>query len=231
MNDQPEAGLPGPESGAGPDAGALETALAQKSALLHEIDHRVKNNLQLIASLILLQSRRTADPAARAALKTVLERVAAVATVHRRLFQNDPLSFDVADFIRDLTGDLAASAGRDDLEIALDLDHIAIPAASAAAFALVVNELLGNAVKHAFPPGRRGRVSVRLSNGDGLCRLTIADDGVGLGGQPPGFGLTIVKLLGQQLHADVQVEDAQPGVRATVIVPMTAVPKPDRASP
>jgi two-component sensor histidine kinase len=228
MNNQVEPGFPG--AGRDVDAGALELALAQKSALLHEIDHRVKNNLQLIASLILLQSRRTADPNARAALKTVLERVAAVATVHRRLFQNDPLSFDVADFIRDLTGDLAAAAGRDDLEIELDLDHVAIPAASAAAFALVVNELLGNAIKHAFPAGRRGRVSVRLSNGDELCRLVIADDGVGLGGHEPGFGLTIVKLLGQQLHADLQIEDAQPGVRATVIVPMTAVPKAKQAS-
>src|SRR5450432_3372033 len=108
---------------AGPEArsGALEAALAQKTALLEEVDHRVKNNLQLIASLILLQSRRTADEAARAALKSVLERVTAVATVHRRLFQGDPSRLEVADFVRDLTSDLAAAAGRDDLEIALDL--------------------------------------------------------------------------------------------------------------
>ena len=143
----------------------LEAALAQKSALLHEVDHRVKNNLQLIASLILLQSRRTTDEAAHAALKTVLERVTAVATVHRRLFQGDPCSFDVADFVRDLAADLAAAAGRDDLEIALDLDHVTIPASSAAAFALVVNELLGNALKHAFPAGRPGRIAVGLVDG------------------------------------------------------------------
>src|SRR3954471_16875854 len=87
------------------------------ATLLAEVDHRVKNNLQLIASMILLQCRRTEDEAARAALKSVLERVNAVATVHRRLFQGDPHRFDVADFLRDLTGDLAASAGRDDLQI------------------------------------------------------------------------------------------------------------------
>ena len=110
--------------GGEPDGAPWPSALAQKSALLHEVDHRVKNNLQLIASLILLQSRRTTDEAARAALKSVLERVTAVATVHRRLFQGDPLRFDVADFVRDLTGDLAAAAGRDDLEIALDLDQV-----------------------------------------------------------------------------------------------------------
>jgi len=216
--------MPDASSAAKASGDPLEEALAQKSALLHEVDHRVKNNLQLIASLILLQSRRTPDEAARAALKSVLERVTAVATVHRRLFQNDPLRFDVADFVRDLTADLAAAAGRDDLDVVLDLDHVAIPAASAAAFALVVNELLGNALKHGFPPGRGGRISVNLADLGRACVLTIADDGVGMGGQPPGFGSTIVKLLCQQLHADLQVSDAQPGVRATVTVPMGETP-------
>ncbi|HEX4709752.1 sensor histidine kinase [Phenylobacterium sp.] len=209
--------------GGGPDPGAatLDEALAQKDALLHEVDHRLKNNLQLIASLILLQSRHTTDEAAHQALKTVLERVTAVATVHRRLFQGDPLRFDVADFVRDLAGDLAAAAGRDDLEIALELDHVTMPASSAAPFALVVNELLGNALKHAFPAGRGGRIAVSLADRGAVCVLTVADDGVGLAGQPPGFGSTIVKLLCQQLHAGLQTADAQPGVRTTVTVPMT----------
>jgi two-component sensor histidine kinase len=202
-------------------AEALEEALAQQSALLHEIDHRVKNNLQLIASLILLQSRRTADEGAKAALKTVLERVTAVATVHRRLFQGDPLAFDVADFVRDLAGDLAAAAGRDDLEIALVLDQVIIPASSAAPFALVFNELLGNALKHAFPAGRAGRIAVTLAEQGSACVLTVADDGVGLEGHQAGFGSALVKLLCQQLHAGLEVVDAQPGVRATVTVPMT----------
>jgi len=204
-----------------PGARALEAALAEKSALLHEVDHRVKNNLQLIASLILLQCRRTSDEAAQAALKRVLERVNAVATVHRRLFQGDPLQFDVADFVRDLTGDLAAAAGRDDLEIVLDLDHASIPASSAAAFALVFNELLGNALRHAFPMGRAGRIAVSLADTGSACVLTIADDGVGMAGHTPAFGSMIVKLLCQQLRAELQVTDAQPGARVTVTVPMT----------
>jgi len=212
-------------------AGALEEALAQKDALLHEVDHRVKNNLQLIASLILLQSRRTRDEGARAALKTVLERVTAVATVHRRLFQRDPLSFEIADFVRDLTADLAAAAGRDDLEIALELDPVAIPASSAAAFALVFNELLGNALKHAFPDGRAGRVTVTLADQGDACVLTVEDDGVGLRGQAQGFGSTILKLLCQQLHADLRMADSQPGVRAVVTVPMIPASAPSGATP
>jgi two-component sensor histidine kinase len=211
-----------PNSGA-PERGAraLEAALAQKDALLHEVDHRVKNNLQLIASLILLQSRRTTDETSRQALKAVLERVTAVATVHRRLFQDDPLRFDVADFVRDLTGDLAVAAGRDDLEIRLELDEVALPASSAAAFALVINELLGNALKHAFPAGRAGHIVVSLANLGTACVLTVADDGTGMGGRPPAFGSTIVKLLSQQLHAQLEIADVQPGVRTKVTIPMS----------
>jgi two-component sensor histidine kinase len=213
------------DAGPGGLAGGLAEALARKDALLHEIDHRVKNNLQLVASLILLQSRRTTDEAARAALKSVLDRMSAVATVHRRLFQDDPSRFDVADFVRDLAGDLAAAAGRGDLEIALDLDRVSVPASAAAPLALVVNELLGNALKHAFPPPRGGRIAVSLRDAEGRCRLSIADDGVGLGGRPPGFGLTVVKLLCQQLHAEFELADAAPGVRAMLAVP-TAVRAP-----
>jgi two-component sensor histidine kinase len=202
-------------------AGLAREAADAPDPVLREIGHRVKNNLQLIASLILLQSRRSEDPAAQRALKTVLERVNAVATVHRRLFQGDPLLFDVADFVRDLAGDLAAAARRDDIAISLTLDRAQIPAASAATFALVVNELLGNALRHAFADGRPGRIAVSVTDrGDG-CALIITDDGVGMGAAPPGFGLTIVKLLCQQLHADLELAPGAEGagLRASVRLP------------
>ena len=83
------------------------------------------------------------------------------------------------------------------------------------------NELLGNALKHAFPAGRAGRIAVTLADRGGACVLAVADDGVGLGSHQAGFGSALVKLLCQQLHADLEVVDAQPGVRATVTVPMT----------
>jgi len=203
-----------------PDGEAPAASTGASRTVLQEVDHRVKNNLQLIASMILLQSRRTTDPAARHALKTVLERVTAVSTVHRRLFQDDPLSFEAADFLRDLTSDMAAAAGRDDLQIGLELDRVTMPAASAAAFALVANELLGNALKHGFPAGRAGRVAVSLADRGGVCVFSVADDGVGAAGGSPGFGSAIVKLLCQQLHAELQVSDAGPGVRATVTIPV-----------
>ena len=205
---------------AGADIEAVRGGLAESNALLREIDHRVKNNLQLIASLIQLQLRRAEDPAARHALQTMLERLNAVTTVHRRLFQGDPHLFDAADFIRDLTPDLAAAAGRDDLAISLDLEPVVVPAASAAPLALVVGELIGNALKHAFPEGRTGQVSVSLRGRDGACVITVSDDGVGLNGRPPALGLTIVRLLCQQLHASLDFAEAGPAAsRVTVRAP------------
>jgi two-component sensor histidine kinase len=205
-------------------ADELERALRHKTALLHEVDHRVKNNLQLISSLMMLQSRRTADEGARTALRAMLERVSAVAAVHRRLFQSEDIErFDVADFLHDLTGELAGSAGRADIQIHLDLEHVAVPAAQAAPLALVANELIGNALKHAFPNGRRGAVRVSTRCEPGGFRMTVADDGVGLSGGAAavrGFGSTIVQLLSQQLRAQLKTEDAQPGVRAIVTVPV-----------
>lgn len=203
----------------------LEAALEQKTALLHEVDHRVKNNLQLISSLMLLQSRRIQDEDTRLALRGMLERVNAIATVHRRLFQNaDVTRFDVAEFIRDLTGDLAGAAGRDDLQLRLDLEHVAVPASQAAPLALVVNELISNALKHAFPSGRAGAITVSTRMLDSACVLTVADDGIGLPPGPPprNFGMTIVQLLCQQLRANLEIANCEPGVRAVVTIPVPA---------
>jgi PAS domain S-box-containing protein len=199
---------------------AMDAALKEKSALLHEVDHRVKNNLQLISSLLLLQSRRVEDERVRRALRAMLERVSAVATVHRRLFQSHDIErFDVADFIRDLASDLAAAAHRPEITFRLDLERVEIAASQAAPAALVINELIGNALKHAFPEGRAGTVEVRLRRtADGLD-LSVQDDGVGFSGPEDAardFGLTIAHLLCRQLHATLSFEAMQPGVRALV---------------
>lgn len=201
----------------------LTEALEQKTALLHEVDHRVKNNLQLISSLLLLQNRRVTDPALKASLKGMLGRVNAIATVHRRLFQSDDVErFDVSAFIRDMVADLMGSAGREDVRIELDLERVDIPAAKAAPLALVVNELLTNALRHGFPEGRGGRIFVGVRRENGDFRIEIADDGVGLDKdtQTSGFGLTIVQLLCQQLKAKHQTLDAEPGVRVVILLPV-----------
>ena len=180
-------------------------------------------HLQLISSLLLLQNRRVADPNVKASLKGMLGRVNAIATVHRRLFQSEDVErFDVSAFIRDLVADLMGSIQRDDIEMQLDLERVDIPAAKAAPLALVVNELLTNALRHGFPEGRGGRIFVGVRRENGDFRIEITDDGVGIGKTSPvsGFGLTIVQLLCQQLKARGETTDAEPGTRVVVLLPV-----------
>lgn len=201
----------------------LQHALEQKTALLHEVDHRVKNNLQLISSLLLLQARRTPDPVVQSALRGMLERVNAVATVHRRLFQSEDVErFDVSAFIRDLVSDSIGSSGRDDITADLDLERVDISADKAAPLALLFSELLANAIRHAFPDGRAGVIKVSVRRENGHFRIEIADDGVGVASDqtPPGFGQTIVRLLCDQLRAECETTDALPGLRTVIRLPV-----------
>jgi PAS domain S-box-containing protein len=208
----------------------LTHALQQKTALLHEVDHRVKNNLQLISSLLLLQNRRVTDPAVKSSLRGMLERVSAIATVHRRLFQSEDVErFDVSAFVRDLVSDMMGSTRRDDLKVRLDLERIDIAASKAAPLALVISELFSNALRHGFPPetmdGRTGEVFVGITRQDADFRIEITDDGVGMenSASSGGFGLTIVQLLCQQLKARSQTTPADPGTRVVVYLPVNGV--------
>jgi two-component sensor histidine kinase len=201
----------------------LQRALAQKTALLHEIDHRVKNNLQLVSSLLQLQARRADDPAVRQALRAAQTRVNAVAIVHRRLFQGeDAQAFDVAAFLRDMVDDVLGASGRSDIRARLDLQPADLPTAQAAPLALLVSELLTNTILHAFPGGTGGVVSVTLANDGERLRIEIADDGVGVAttGVSPGIGQTIVGHLCDQLRAEFRSTDACPGVRTVLRLPL-----------
>jgi len=206
----------------------VQHALEQQTALLHEVDHRVKNNLQLISALLLLQARQAREPAVKHALKSVLDRVNAVATVHRRLFQDDDVQrFDVSAFIRDLVSDAVGGSGRTDIVVRLNLERIDIPAAKATPLALVINELLCNALHHAFPDGHGGHIDITTARDGRDFWIEIADDGVGMrsgGAEPvPCFGLNIVRLLGQQLRARIDTETRGPGHRVTVRLPVNGV--------
>ncbi|HRD26661.1 MAG TPA: sensor histidine kinase [Caulobacter sp.] len=201
----------------------LRQALAQKTALLHEIDHRVKNNLQLVSSLLQLQARRADDPAVRHALRAAQTRINAVAIVHRRLFQGeDAQAFDVAAFLRDMVDDAIGASGRADIRARLDLQPAELPAAQAAPLALLVSELLTNIVLHAFPGGVGGVVTVTLARDGERLRIEIADNGVGVAttGVSPGIGQTIVGHLCDQLRAESRSTDACPGVRTVLRLPL-----------
>lgn len=200
----------------------LRQALSAQGDLQREAEHRVKNTLQLISSLVLLHGRRTTDPGAKRALKAVQQRVTAVSVAHRHVVRTaDGEEVELSALIRELAGDLAAAAGREGIEISLDLEPLVVPARHAAPLALILNEALVNALSHAFPDGQTGRIVLRLSRVEGGLELCVADDGAGapLAGSD-GFGRTILQLMAQQLHARLETSDAQPGLRVAVSVPM-----------
>lgn len=201
----------------------LEAALDTQTALLHEVDHRVKNNLQMISSLILMQSRTISDEAVKNSLTTMLERIEALSTVHRRLYQSKDVSkFDVSDFARDLVSDLLAASGRSQITSKLDLEPIVVPADKATPVALIVNELVTNALKHAFRDETvPGSIGVRMSQPDGHLIIEVSDDGVGMDGKSGDgtFGMRLIRQLGRQLHADVEWRNTSPGTQVVVKMP------------
>jgi two-component sensor histidine kinase len=191
----------------------LTEMLAQKSALLHEVDHRVKNNLQLIASMLMLQIRRTKEPAARHALKTMLDRVSAISTVHRRLFQEQDVErFDLAAFLRDLVDDRGGDHAAD--VAGLTLQPVAVPAVKAAPLALIANELL----TYALGGGTPELLKLTVERTDGHLRLEA--QGGPATAPPDAFGREIVELLARQLRAETRFEERAGGRRAFLSLPV-----------
>lgn len=197
----------------------LRAALEEKTLLLHEVDHRVKNNLTMIGSLLRLQARSIADPEIAAKLETMLERVDALATVHRRLYQSEDITrFDVGAFAETLARDVIGASGRSNIEIDAEVERVDIPSNSAAAIGLILNEIVTNAVKHAFAEGRPGQLTVRAGISAGTAKIEIADDGPGIvaGARPDGLGHTLIQRLSRQIGAAVAWSDEHPGTRVTL---------------
>jgi PAS domain S-box-containing protein len=204
----------------------LEAALEAQTTLLHEVDHRVKNNLQMISSLIIMQSRTIKDEATKRSLKTMLERIEALSTVHRRLYQSKDVSrFDVSDFAKDLVTDLLTASGRSGIKSKLELEPIVISAEKATPVALMVNELVTNALKHAFKEGpdgtTAGRIGIKMSQPDGHFNIEVSDDGVGMAAAngDASFGMRLIKSLARQLHANIEWRDAGPGTKVVISMP------------
>jgi two-component sensor histidine kinase len=205
------------------DTALADSALERQAARHREIEHRVKNTLQLISSIVLLQGRRAKDEAARAALRAMQLRVAAVSVAHRHVCWNDDCEqVELAGLVREIVGDLASSAGRDGVAIELDLESVTIPGRHGAPMALLVSEAVSNALRHAYPEGRDGRVRVGLRRAGETFELSVADEGVGMSetAQPAGFGLTVAQLMAQQLRGRLETQATQPGFRLFVSVPM-----------
>lgn len=200
----------------------LEEALAAKTLLLHEVDHRVKNNLTMIGSLLRLQARSLPDPALGVTLNSMLERVDALATVHRKLYQSDDITqFDVGALVQTLAADVVGSTGRTDIEVEIDTVPILIPSAHASALGLVVNEVLTNAIKHGFADGRAGKLTVTTKIADQRAQIVVQDDGPGIPGVAHnGLGRTLIGRLTKQIGGETRWLPAAPGTRVVVEFPV-----------
>src|SRR5665213_1284379 len=158
----------------------LEAETERLLARLREVDHRIKNDLQLINSIFVLQQRKTPEGPEREIVRGALDRVGAVSAVHRRLdVMDDPKRFEASDLLRDLAEDAVGNARREDVRLELDLSPVEVATRQAAPLALILGELVRNSLKHAFP-GCPGAIRVTFGAEGNLVRLTVQDDGVGL---------------------------------------------------
>jgi PAS domain S-box-containing protein len=202
----------------------LQAALEAKTLLLHEVDHRVKNNLTMIGSLLRLQARSLSDPTLAGTLDSMLERVNALATVHRRLYQSEDITkFDVGALAETLVTDVVASTGRTNITVSADVDSIEVPSSHASAVGLIINELLTNAVKHAYADGRGGALSVSAKARDGRATIVVEDDGPGISAEaiaPGGLGMTLINRLSRQVNARTDWVTKAKGTRAIIDFPL-----------
>ena len=187
----------------------LRDAVEQKTILIREIHHRVKNNLQVVMSLLSLQAGQVRDPSAREALLQAQVRISALALVHRILHEIEfQPTVDLGRVIHDLAHQIAEGMQGDDGFVRFDEKIMSrnAPGDLAVPIALFVAEVLTNTFKHAFPPGHRGVISLGLGQArDGELRLTIDDDGTGFDSttEAGGLGSRLIDLLAQQVNGTV----------------------------
>ncbi len=199
----------------------LEAALETQRLLFREVDHRVKNSLQMVGAMLTLQALGIPDPAVQATLREMLDRVEALGLAHRRFYEKAQTDrFDLADFLRELATDVVGAAGRRDIRLVLALEPVTVGADQAAALALVLNEALTNAVKHGFAGGRPGTLRVSLTAAGGRVSVGVADDGPGLPADAPQrFGTTLIRTLVDQLGATLDWHATDPGTLFRLTLP------------
>jgi PAS domain S-box-containing protein len=200
----------------------LREALDAKTLLVHEVDHRVKNNLLTIASIVKLQARMSEDETVKSTLRSVLNRVEALSTVQRKLFNDDDVTrFDVSDFANDLVVDMVGALKRDDIVITTDLHPVLVPAVKASPLALIVNELVGDAVRRGLSDGGGEiHLEVRRLNGHFIIRVTDTVTPVSVNKDEDAFGRLMLETCARQLDAKIErnVEGHRTDVQVTLMV-------------
>ncbi len=190
----------------------MEASLREKEVLVREIYHRVKNNLQVIQSLLKMRARLLPEGETRTAIDSTVQRVYAMGLVHERLYRMEDLArLSLSGYLRDLFNGVVASSSTQpgQIKLQLDIEDLPLTLDLAVPFGLLANELLSNCLKHGFPDGRRGKVEISIHRLEAGVRMVVQDDGVGL---PKGFksdacpsmGLKLAASLAHQLGGSLQ---------------------------
>lgn len=201
-------------------------ALQEKEVLLREVNHRVKNNLQAVSNLLYLQSNYAKSEQTRQQLQDAQDRVKSIALIHEKLYQTQNfVEIDFPEYVRSLGSEVIRSyrARGEQIRLAVESDGTLIGVDTAVTLGIIVNELISNALKHAFPDERAGEIRVELrKEPDDRLRLAVSDDGVGF---PPGkelaqagsLGLQLVQMLVGHLQGEVTLE-RNGGTRVAITV-------------
>jgi two-component sensor histidine kinase len=204
-----------------------KATLAQRDLLLREVYHRVKNNLQMVDGLLVMQTRQITDPDARKALRGLRDRVFALGLVHQQLMSsNDLKTFDIAPFLSELSSNIVDGGAGGEVALSVEAIPLDVGLDFAIPLGLLVNELVTNSLKHGFPNGGGGEIEVNLSRtAGGELLLVVADNGEGYSPKPPepgaskvALGSTIIQGLVAQMEGTIMVESKQGMTRSEIRV-------------
>jgi two-component sensor histidine kinase len=205
----------------------LKLALHEKEVLLKEIHHRVKNNLQIIISLLFLQAKKNDDPASTSALTDSQTRVKSMALVHEKLYQSTDLgAIDFAGYLQNLVSNLMVTYGADKRRIRVTVSAKDLPLTinTAIPMGLIMNELVSNSLKYAFPEGREGELSIEGHEEGDTMQITVRDNGVGIPESidwryTESLGLHLVQMLTRQLRGTIDLS-RESGTEFRFIIPV-----------
>jgi two-component sensor histidine kinase len=207
----------------------LRASLNERDALLKELHHRVKNNLQVVMSLLEMQGRHAPDPRVTSSLSEARNRITAIAAIHEMLYQSGSFSrVDLGRYARRLVPHVVSLYQQESrVKIAVTGEGITVDLARAVPFALLLNELVSNACKHAFPSDEGGELTITLEGNDRLIHVRVTDNGVGL---KEGFdhrpaatlGIQLVRMLAKQLGGTVAFTSAR-GTTVDIELPVDPV--------
>ncbi len=205
------------------DAKLNDTLLREKDILLQEVQHRVANSLQIIASVLMVSARKVQSEETRGHLQDAHGRVMSIAAVQRQLAASTMGEVRLDAYFTKLCESLSTSMISDhkQLSLAVDIDDSTVKADTSISLGLIVTELVINALKHAFPKHRQGKITVAYNSKGNDWTLSIADNGVGIptiaASITPGLGTSIVSALASKLKATVQTCDGDPGTSISIV--------------